>query len=580
MLFDNRETRLAIETIKKGAEGWTANELAVTLRLCRQRKDPRLDEVSRDMQKRYLGLQKGVIEDKLKKQFPKTENMPIAGINWMKLVSRLDAGIYVSPPDRFLVDENNKRIPADSDPRGALWSSMLERAKLNAKMAEAERRVLLPPGNVLLQFVWIKKPGDPIGIPRIDLYYPHDVECLCHWAAPTSWEFKYIVAMRQASPDPLSQGEWWRVWSRVPPVDLYGDEPWGPWSSVLISTKGEQATPTAIPIEYPGKELPIALVRLSEPEGFTFVLEDSDLIDIVDDLNMRRSNESFVIGLQGHDQMWTDDQQKLIKTMKGGPDTVWPIAPGSLMGMLSPNPKLSDMRESRKLATRELAIARGNSADAYATEPGPPVSGVAKRIWNTTHDIRVAEQAGVMHMLEQEEVLPILLDVIATYHPQGAALRGLTPKMTPRQTPLVEDPAQKQLRIVQAVQLGWITPERGAADLEYYPSVAEAAAAMASIPKPAAPAIAPAPPAAADGKSDTTAEGDPVNDDAPSSDEGEIVDGEPEGTDDQVAPPPLPKRKVPKPDAPSASPSPIQPRGIVAGVPVFANLVVDSKDEK
>jgi hypothetical protein len=243
---------------------------------------------------------------------------------------------------------------------------------------------------------------------------------------------------------------------------------------------GAAATP--VPVE--GSILPVFMVALTDAEGSMFTFEDADLIDVVDDLNKRRSNESFVIGLQGHDQLWmSGTSEQGVK--KGGPDTVMQVQPGERMEVLSFNPALSEMRESRKQAMRELAISRTNSPDAYATEPGPPLSAASKRISNIAHDTRITEQATLMQAIEEdaEGPLAILLDVMRTYHPQGSILDGVTPRMAPRKPPVVEDLAQRQQRLGEAVDRGWIDNARAAFEAEFY-STPELAAAHIVEAKP------------------------------------------------------------------------------------------------
>lgn len=484
MLFTSDEMVRVLGAIRAGARQWTADELKAVLKAAKERKEPGFDQASVASQHRYKGRQRDAVAGALAKRFPNTPDMPVAAINWMQLIARLDAGVYVVPPDRFLEEEDGTRVEND-DPRGKLWQWALRKARFHAQMAEAERRALIPPGVVVGQVVWLKPPGDPVGYPRIDLYWPHHVEVICHPMAPTSFEFAYVVAMRQASPDPSSKGEWYRVWSREPPDHIDGE--WGRWTCALVSTEGDQVAEVGGPENYEGSILPVFLLQLSDPEGFPFSLRDTDLIDIVDDLNERRSNESYVIGLQGHNQLWTDDVKEMGQ-VKTGPDSLLQVMPGSQVGVLSYNPALSDMRESRKLALRELAISRGNAPDAYTTEPGQQmVSGVAKRIQNLTHDTRVAEQALLMQDFEEREALRVLLDVMQAFHPQGSTLDGLTPRMTPRRLPTFEDPSQKQLRLESAVKAGWIAPERAAADAEFYSSVDEATKAMAKLEAQAPP---------------------------------------------------------------------------------------------
>lgn len=480
MLWSNTETTSILSIIARGARNATKDEVELLLRTARARKDPALDDASRNAQVRYLGRQKAVLKAALKDQFPNTAvPMPTAAINWLKLFARLDAGVYVVPPDRFLEDAEGNRIDSE-DKRAKLWEWALKKSKLHVVMAEAERRALITPGSGIGHVSWVKPPGDEDGYPTISLYWPHDVEALCHWSAPTSWAHRYVVALRQATPDMGSKADWFRVFSRTPPIGVTGQ--WGGWQSVLVSTEGEHATESAEDMSYPGEVCPVFLVQLQEPEGHhPFALSDTDLIDAVDDLNVRRSNEAFVTYMQGHDQMWTNDP-KGIGSQKVGPDAMLTVLDGSTVGVLSMNPKISDMQTSCEQALRQLATSRGNSPHAYVTKAGgPPQSGVAMRIENLAHDNRVADQATTMQAIEESDALPIILDVVRTFHPDGHILDGCVPRMIPRKQPTFEEPRQKQDRLFQAVDKKAISLARAAADMEFYPTVDDAQKALISI---------------------------------------------------------------------------------------------------
>lgn len=503
MLFDDIETKKAINAIRSGSQKWTKKEIGDLLSVAKKRKEYGFDAASMGAQVRYKGRQQSVIKEALKKVFPESfETFPIAGINWLKLFARLDAGVYVVPPDRFLEDEKGERLPVKHE-ASRLWAWALRKSRLHVQMAEAERHALVTPGCCIGLVVWRPTPGGVGGCPEIEIYWPHDVEVLCHWAAPTSWAHRYVVCIRQAAPETTSGADWYLVWSRVPPEQIDGE--WGDWESVLVSTNGDVA---ALPEKYQGQLCPTFLVQLTDPGGHPFTFEDTDLLDATDDLNVRKANESYVINMQGHDQIWTDDQREAA-TLKVGPDTILPVTPDATMGMLSPNPKLNEMRLSREQALRELATSRGNSPHAYVTKAGgPPQSGVAMRIENIAHDTRVAEQAVLMQIIEEEEVLPIMKDVVMAHHPDGKRLlQRMTPRMTPRKLPTFEDPNQKQERLGKAVDRGWITDARAAADLELYPDAEVAKSAIDQIakdkPAPIKPPL-PAPPKPGDPPVDET----------------------------------------------------------------------------
>lgn len=492
MLFENSETKAMLKAIADGAKKWTESELETVLRAARRRKDPALDVASLGAQLRYRGRQKDLVKAAIAARFPGTKGMVPNPINWLRMLARLDAGTYVVESDRYLVDEKRARLKAD-DPRSDLLKWALEKSEFHSMMQECERRMLITPGCVVGTITWIDDPDGGEGFPHVDLYWPHQVEVICHWSAPTSWKHKYIVAIQQASPDPDSKADWYRVWSRLPPEDITGK--WGEWSSVLISTAGEQASESATPTPLKGSILPVFLMQFGRPEGYTFLVDDLDLLDNVDDLNVQRANASFVTGLQGHDQIWTDDQSSDAKEQKIGPDALFRVASGHEVGLLSPNPKLDAFMSQRDADLRELATSRGNSPHAYVQKAsGNPQSGVAMMIENLTHDTRIAEQMPVARRLEEDGPLAILLDVVRAHRDDGASLAGLRARVNPLPRPAIEDPLQKHQRLVSEVNLKWKSVVRAVVEAGIYPNEEAATAELAAIAAAPEPKPEPGPP--------------------------------------------------------------------------------------
>lgn len=473
MLFNNQETTRALTIIQRGAEQWTAEELEVVLRLARARRPATLTTNSLATEKRYEGDQAELVKAALTQRYPRTnlDTMPISPVNWLKSIARNDAGVYAAKASRWLEDDAGERIPKD-DPRSLLWKKCLRRGLVNTAMREVERRMLLPPGCTIggIDYDVLKKRLVFLHI------FPHDVELLCHTDAPTDWNAAYVFMVRKATPDATSTSDWWQVWSRVPPDRLDGE--WGPWSFTLMAANGKHKS---LPVPWKGKVLPYFVAQIGTPRGYALVNRDADLHLNVDDLNARRSNEGFVEGLQGHDEKWTDSFKEAHE-IKGGPDAMHQVLPGQQVGILSPNPKLTDMREGREQSLRELAQSRGNVPTAYQTKvPTVPPSGVALRIGNLSHDQHVDELAEVMQFIEEEVVLPIALDVLVAFDPEGEQLAGCAARMAPRKMMTLEEPNQRQQRMERAADRGWQTEAQAAARSELYDDEDEAEEGLAEI---------------------------------------------------------------------------------------------------
>ena len=221
-------------------------------------------------------------------------------------------------------------------------------------------------------------------------------------------------------------------------------------------------------------------MQVGQPSGSVFVDAEHDLDDVVDALNVWRSNEQYTLEMQGHTQLVYAGHTSETTELVVGPDAIAKVGPNETLTPVDLNPKLQDMREARKLALRELAATRQNSPDAYATEPGPPMSGISRAIANEPHNQRLAELRHTFRRFEERQLLPMLQALHNAYAPANApAITGM-PRMTPRRPAQLEDPEAKVRRLQAEVDAGWITPAQAAVDAGRYPSVDAAVTAGVS----------------------------------------------------------------------------------------------------
>lgn len=473
MLWTSAEQDRVIAILRAGAARWTADELDAVLELGAKRKPVGFDAHSRAVQQRYQGNQRALVEGVLQQRYPKKmREMPVNPVNWLRLVAATDAGCYRQEPTRWLANPDGEKVLEGDDVDTFAWA--VDESDLASVMPEAERRALAV-HNVLLHVGFEQEVGEPDGEghPCVRLYWPHDVVAIMHPSRPTSWDALMVLAVRQASPDVVSGKEWWWVWSRESQDDEAGNVvAWGPWSHVLVSRGGDQKGVSAAPVLYAGTRLPFCLLQTAQPEGTWLVDEDRDLVHVVDELNVSRANEQYVIDLQGHDQLVYSGAMEE-GTLALGPDRLAKLLPNEALTNISPNPKFADMREGRKLALRELAMSRRQSPDAYATEPGPPLSGVSRKIANAPHEARLDELRHVFVDFEEGELLPTIIDVVNTFSVRSID-PNLVPRMTPRQPPEFEEPEARQRRAQEALDAGWISPARAAVEAGWYASEDEA----------------------------------------------------------------------------------------------------------
>ena len=459
MLFQDAETERLRALIATQSIAWTAEEVQYLLAACQDAKPSGYDKHQLGVRLRYEGRGRAYTEAALVERFPLTHNaMPRITLPWLRLKAAQDAGFYQLPPTRT----------ADPEATTEALLDLVARSDWDATAPEFERRALAA-GTMFAHVGYDQVTGRP----RVSMYWPSDVGVVCHPSAPHDFT-RCILLMARASSPYGDDGIWYNVWTReYTDADDGQPESFGTWRSHLISDKGDSLLAPSDPrTQYDGI-LPWVCVQMGVSAGSVYVDQDRDIVDVVDALNVSKCSEQYTLDMQGHTPVVYAGHQVESSTLRTGPDAVMTIGPGENLTTLALDPKLTEIRESRVLAMRELAITSRNSPDAYATEPGPPLSGVSRKIANAPHDQKVREDSYTWKAFEERQLLPVLVDVHNRFSGE-APINATSFTVTPRQASDFEDPEAKQRRLRDAVDAGWVTPARAAVECGLYGSIAEA----------------------------------------------------------------------------------------------------------
>jgi hypothetical protein len=482
MLLPGAESDRILQLLPRLARAAGKDELDAALAAVERHRPPGYRARMIQRRQRYLGRQRGLIESALRARFPQTfQRMPVAGLNFMRLIAAQDAGVYVEPPERYLLEEAGGRADPEQ-PEAVAFVDLLEQAGVDVFMVEAERAAL----SMLTLFVrgqWTKRDAEDPGHASLQMFWPADVGVVCHASDPTDFDRAMLLVAETASPaGPQGRARWYEVWSRTVEDDELGAPiSWGPWMRHVVSDQGDAMfSGNDGRAVWEAERWPWACLQIGQPSGSVFVDAEHDLDDVVDALNVWRSNEQYTLEMQGHTQLVYAGHTSETTELVVGPDAIAKVGPNETLTPVDLNPKLADMREARKLALRELAATRQNSPDAYATEPGPPLSGISRAIQNQPHEQRLAELRHTFRRFEERQLLPMLQALHNAYAPANAPAITGSPRMTPKRPAQLEDPEAKVRRLQAEVDNGWITPAQAAVDAGRYPSVDAAIAAGVS----------------------------------------------------------------------------------------------------
>lgn len=417
MLSPGTASDAIVETIRRQAGAWVPEQLRSLLDAGRRTRPADYDSVVRGIAVRYGGDQIAIVRDSLKKAYPRTyQQLPIDPVNWLRFFARQDSGVYASPATRTLVGEEGHLD--GEDPRVEAFERALAQCAIDVVMPEMERRCHAGVRASFCLVGW-RKIGDGDGKAVCQIYWPHDVVTLAHPSAPDDPEAIWLCAIRQASSSETSP-LWW-VWSREFTEDDLGNlVSFGGWTHRRVSEDGKIATASEA---YDGR-FPGAFLRLEPGAGGIWPDPDRDVVANVDRLNVSRSNRQHVVDMQAHATWVYSGLTRETSELVGGPGVVLQIGSGETLQAQTAGADHAAIEASATRDLQELGVSRGNSPDAYAVEPGAPQSGVSRMIANAPHDQRVAESRPIFKSFEEEQLMPIIIDVLQLFDPSAPAEFG------------------------------------------------------------------------------------------------------------------------------------------------------------
>jgi hypothetical protein len=462
-------------TLRTGPLQGQAHELEAVLNLGLASKPHRYDEIVGGLALRYSGNQKAIVENALKMRYPKAGNMPVDPVNWAAFFARSDAGVYVVDALRFLQAKTSRGVgKAVRGPKAETFNRIVDDAGLLELMPEFERRALVG-AKALVAYLGFRRLGDDdVGRPVATMFWPSNVHVVCHPSAPSDERAIVALAARVTPHASAPETQRWWVWTRPWEDNENGTvKAFGGWRACHMRTDGK-AGPI---LEWGDMRLPWVFFRVEQADGGFWPTPESDTIAQIDELNISRSNEQHTVDMQGHGQgvySGTGDDGEMVI----GPDRYVQIGPNEQLYSVDHNPKLREMRESREQKLREIAVARSNNPDTYATTKSSAVSGISRAVANLPHDQRIRELRPRFRKFEEEQLLPTLIAIVDKYAPEEYGEKigdAVVARVQYGAPPDYEELDQKQRRLELDLKLGVISKATYATLMGHYDNEQQAA---------------------------------------------------------------------------------------------------------
>ncbi len=528
-----RSTKDAIDIVRAAARDANKRTMKELIQHARDYKPGGYDEHQGVMRDFYLGHQVPHLKARLKEHYRHTfgQMEPIT-VNVVRASSELNAQAYRQLPQRWLTVDGEKpgEVSLNDDTgeettaapgeveRAERFQRLLELARLHLVIPEIERR-LMATKTIFARLAYNDSGADQGRRPRYEItpFWPHQVHVIPNPEHPCELWAAHALIAEISAPTGVKRTRWYEVWTRR--------EPLGAWQVQHVNDEGLTRGP---PREYELPQLPWVVFHDGLSTESIYQDVGRDLRDMQETINERLTDWAFGSKMQSHgERVFSGPGVDKLKgtTLVGGPGIAITLPEGTDSKVLSYPYSLITLEGIEKML-RMYGVSERQSPDAWATEPGPPLSGVSRIVQNIPSDQKRAERIDLYRVVEETDLLPQLARIADAFGDLGGPIDGEGVEYHARFTlpPVYEDPMAKQDRAFKALDKGVITEARAAVLADHYRTVEDAVKAglsdtLASAPVPEALANAgPPPPMAEDDQApadeDEGAEAEPMGDPA------------------------------------------------------------------
>lgn len=433
----------------------------------------------------------------LQRRYPNSASrMPQVSVDMMRHIAVTDAVVYDECAERWITYdgvragetpkiEGDEGLTEEVDPlteRDERFAEMLRAARVDFLMREAERRVLTTK-TLFVRLGWdeVRQALDGIGRPTLTLYWPHEVDVLCHPDAPADMRAAIAIIAQRAG-DQQKEGKASgaemlgtsgvvELWTRAYSQDVEtGKVSFGEWHAEIIDAKG--STPMYGDGVYPLTDAPWLVMHDGIADRSIFADDDTDILTVARAINVTWSATLYHHEMSGFAQAYATGTESMDgKPMVTAPGAVWHLPEGATVGQLPTGFNLDGVKMLEGLVGT-VATTREQSPSAYSADPSSVAeSGVARKIRNIPQERAARERRENWRDFEEHTLLPALTAVwdywdpegrLIAHGPRGEGYEGALDTMVEYHVHFeegddYEDPTEKEQRLKAQYDDGLIT---------------------------------------------------------------------------------------------------------------------------
>lgn len=421
-----------------------------------------------------------------------SHQMPRTPFNWAETVAAKGSSIYDEPPTRSIV--NGAGAIVDEGKEAADFAALIDETRLSVVMPEVDQRRFLARSMVLgvrsdtIAALASGKPAPTV----VDIHWPNEVMVIPHPAAPTSLHASLELFVCTASlPGSMS----WLHWFHDVAYDLDGNTvAFGKWRAELITVRTKRTTTVLGSREersidvatmwdpYPLPTLPYVVMNAGIPAGFPFLDANRNLVPIFNTINTGIMSEVHTVDMNAAPILTHTSKQPQPSKMSIGPGVKVNLLEGETLESVTQSADLAGIRATNRSLQETLATTLQQPSDAFTADGGGEPSGIALKIKNIPASKARRKSKEITRPFEETELLPLLVEVHDHFRGTSiarAAAGGY--RCTYVDPPEFETSTEKQTRMAEAADKGWISEARAATESGYYKTTDDAETEIAEL---------------------------------------------------------------------------------------------------
>lgn len=474
-----------IALVREAAPITSATELNKLLEQAAERRPVSWVRDLEETRLQYEGHVQPLLKQAVAERYRTTGNrMPLVPFEWVSLVAFKGSTIYDTPTTRQLM-RGGKAVDEDQ-PAAVDFQQMIDESQIESLMPEFDRVRYVSKSAVLYVYSDSVSAMVSKGKPKTKalIVWPTDLYPIVNPAAPTNLQACTRLLWRTGQASEEGQTSY-MDWRRSTTMDASGNIiAYGPWMAdlVVITRKArswgrvdESVRVTPVWSPYPFTRLPFVVAHKREPTASPFALGAGTIKDVANNLNTSIASELLTVDMTAAPVLVKKSARPSPASTVLGPGVMVTINPDESLESVTQTSDLAGIRTTNAAMLENLALTERQRPGSFTGNDGAE-SGVALKIKSLPAEKARREDKMRMRSFEEEELLPTMIEIHDYFRGTRIAAAHDRVAVDFPDPPDFESREERQTRLAEAVEVGWIDKARAAVEAGYYATIEEAKA--------------------------------------------------------------------------------------------------------